>query len=490
MEKLTFARALAGFAFRLAYDEIPPEVTAIARRHLADSLACALAAREAEAVRAVRSYALGKGGREEATILGTGCRVPAAAAALVNGTMVRCLDANDVFVDSRGGPSGHFSDGTPALLATAERYERSGEELLTCLVASYEMQGALAERVNFWDHGLHAETNVAWTVPLAAARLAGATPEQAVQACGLSVATATVLNTWLRPGAGVPMIKSVATGLALERALAAVELAALGVTATEDAFEEALAGLGPLPGSPLDAQSLESLGVRWTTPRNMIKRFPAQLYTQAAIEAALRLHARGVRAPRLRRLEVHGNRRACAGVQGSPAAFAPDSAETADHSTPYVVAMALLRGRMTPREYEGAPWRAPEVKETMAKIELIREPARDRALELRGSLGVRLVAELEGGRIEEVEVEQPKGHPEAPLTDAELLEKMRDMLEGIAPPDLPSRLLEACLRLSTSADVRRLLESCRNSEPWAVSREPSPPPPPASTGHKSVSRGR
>src|SRR5919106_6963428 len=195
----TLAQIMADFAFSLTYDSIPAEVIAAARRHLADSVACALGAYDSAAAQAVRRYAIAKGGRAEATILGTSRKVPAGLAALANGTMVRYLDANDVFVLSRGGPSGHFSDGTPGLLALAEQYRCSGEELLTCLVASYELQGALAQSFNFWDCGLHAETNVAWLIPIVAARLTGATPVEAVHAAGLSVATSTVVNTWIRP---------------------------------------------------------------------------------------------------------------------------------------------------------------------------------------------------------------------------------------------------------------------------------------------------
>ena len=125
-------------------------------------MACALGARDAASVQALRKYAIAQGGRADATILGTAEKVPAGLAALVNGTMVRYLDANDIFVLSRGGASGHFSDGTAGLLALAEQYRRSGEELLTCLVASYELQGALAESLNFWERGLHPLTNVAW----------------------------------------------------------------------------------------------------------------------------------------------------------------------------------------------------------------------------------------------------------------------------------------------------------------------------------------
>ena len=97
---------MAEFTFSLRYDAIPPEVLAAARRHLADTLACALGAYDAPPVEALRKHALAQGGRADATILGTETKVPAALAALVNGTMVRYLDANDIFVLRRGGLRG------------------------------------------------------------------------------------------------------------------------------------------------------------------------------------------------------------------------------------------------------------------------------------------------------------------------------------------------------------------------------------------------
>ncbi len=448
------------FAFGLNYNSIPAEVMISARRYLADSMACALGAYNTAAAHAVRKYAIEKGGRADATILGTEQKVPAGLAALVNGTMVRYLDANDIFVSSRGGPSGHCSDGTPALLALAEQYRRSGEELLTCLVASYELQGALAESFNFWDRGLHVLTNVGWLLPIVVARLGGATAEQAAHACGLCVATGTVVNTWLRPTHSIPMIKGAAVGLVLERVLEAAALASLGVTATEDAFETAFSCLVPGEDPESVETRLEQLGKRWTTTGNMIKAYPAQLYTQAAIEAVLRLYHGGIRAGAVRKLVLHGHRNVCGGVQGSPQAFAPASREAADHSAPYVMAMALLRGRLTSREYDGAPWTTSEVKALMAKIELVEEPERNEALDAEGMLGVRLVAELTNAGTKEITVQQPKGHPDAPLSDAELLKKMTWLLEGVAPAHTPERLLDVCGRLSTAEDVQRLVETC------------------------------
>jgi 2-methylcitrate dehydratase len=455
------AQKMAEFAFALRYDSIPSEIKAAARRHLADTMACALGARDAATIQALKKYAIAQGGRADATIIGTGKKVPAGLAALVNGTMVRYLDANDTFVLSRGGPSGHCSDGTPGLVALAEQYRRSGEELLTCLVASYELQGALAESFNFWDRGLHVLTNVGWLIPIVAARLTGATPRQAVHACGLSVATDLVLNTWLRPTHTIPMIKGVAVGLVLERVLESAALAALGVTATEDAIETAFSRLVPTEDPGIVATRLEQLGNRWTTMENMIKAYPTQLYTQAAIEATLRLYQSGIRAEQVRKLILHGHRHVCGGVQGSAQAFAPASREAADHSTPYVVAMALMRGRLTPGEFEGSPWETSQVKTMMANIELVIDPERDRAFDVEGLLGVRLVAKLNNGRTEEIVVRQPRGHPEAPLNETELLEKMTWLLQ-VSPPALePQRLLSLCNRLSTVEDIAELIDCCR-----------------------------
>jgi 2-methylcitrate dehydratase len=195
--------------------------------------------------------------------------------------------------------------------------------------------------------------------------------------------------------------------------------------------------------------------------RNMIKFYPAQINTQSAIEAVLCLYRTGIRAGAVRKLILYGNRNCCAGVQGSAPAFTPATREAADHSTPYVMAMALLRGRLTSREYDGAPWETAEVKNTMAKIQLVNDPERTEALDKQGSLGVRLVAELTDGRVQEIITGQPKGHPEAPLTDAELLEKMTWLLErrrdGAEPAE---KLLNLCRRLSTADDVKDLIEMC------------------------------
>ncbi|HSK30936.1 MAG TPA: MmgE/PrpD family protein, partial [Candidatus Limnocylindria bacterium] len=67
----TLAQTMAEFTFGLKYKSIPPQVMDAARRHLADTLACALGAGASATVQALTQHAVAQGGRTNATILGT-----------------------------------------------------------------------------------------------------------------------------------------------------------------------------------------------------------------------------------------------------------------------------------------------------------------------------------------------------------------------------------------------------------------------------------
>lgn len=457
---MTLLSQMADFSLGLRYDDLPADVEYAARRHLADSVACMLGAYRMDAVDAVRTYAIGRGGSPDSTLIGTQHKLPASLAALVNGTMVRYLDANDIVARTGNNDSGHFSDAIPALLAVAEQHDRSGSDLLTAIVAAYELQGALSESFHFMERGYHALTQVPWALPIAAARLTGASAEQAVHAAALSGSTGMIFNTWLKPTSYIPSIKSASVGLAGQRAVEALEMASAGITASDDSIETVFNRLAPLSDSPIDTSRYEKLGQHWLMNRQIIKSYPAQIYTQAAIQATLELYNRGIRADSVVGMTLYGHSSVCGGVQGSPEAYAPESREAADHSTPFVMAMALLRGKMTLREYEDAPWRSPEVKNLMSRIDLVIEPTRQKAFKEDGIIGVALVAQLANGSVERVAVHQPKGHPQDALSQSELLAKMRWLVEGVAAEGTAEHILDICMSLKSAADVVRLIEAC------------------------------
>lgn len=454
------AERMADFALGLRFDDLPDAVVLAAVRAVADTLACAVGAIGEPGPAILRRYAIERGGRPEATLLGGEERVDLPLAALVNGALARDLDANDLYAAPPGRDTGHFSDAIPAVLAAAEAAGASGRELLTAVVVAYEIQAALSEAYRWMDRGLHSVSQVAWAVPAAAGRLLGLSREQIVSAIGLAGTTGgLILQSWLKPSLAIPMVKGGAPGFAGQAGLQAALLARAGFTAPPDALETLFDRL-PSDADPAPFERL-SPPYAFTTPRNMLKRYPAQIYSQAAVQAAVELHPEVGNVDDIAVATVYGHRGVAAGVQGSAAAYTPESRATADHSTPFVVAVALRDGDLTPASYQGEPWKDPALRDLMQRVDLVIDPAFERALVEEGRFGCRLVVEMLDGRRLEATVEQQRGHPDNPLSRDELLAKMRGFTDPVLGDGAAERLLAAAEALPQATGVDALIAACR-----------------------------
>ncbi len=454
----TLAERIVDFTYDLKLSDMPPAEAQRATRLLADALACGIAAGGEQLGRELVEYARSRSGGQgpAVTLLAAEGQADLLPAVLANTAAVRMLDANDIYCPPPGEEGGHFSDAIPGVLAAAEIAGTSGAETLAAIIAVYEIQ-ALLGCAPWRAHAWHPSTLVTWALPAPVARLLGLSRAQAGTALSISGTTGQALQSWLKPNKPVTTMKTLGPGLCAERAVEAVELARLDVQAPEDALETMLRHLEYDPASLPVAR----LGSQWTIRRHLIKRLPAQFYTQAATQSALDLYRQGVRAERIEEVTVLGHRGVCGMVQGSPRAFAPESQEDADHSTPFVVASALLRGRLTPADYHGEPWREPALRELMGRLRLVEEPERERARVERGVIGSRVSVRLRDGSTRSAERIQPDGHPDAPLSDDELVRKMDELLKGLRSDGTGRRLLAACDALPTAPDVSGLLAAIR-----------------------------
>ncbi|HLH23327.1 MAG TPA: MmgE/PrpD family protein [Chloroflexota bacterium] len=465
-------QSMAAFALGLRLGDVPAAEVRRATRLVADGLACALGARGEPLARRLAVYARRQSApaAARATLL-VGGRATPALAALANGTALRLLDANDLYLPPPGGrDGGHFSDALSALLGAAEVARASGAALLSAVIAAYELQALVADAADWRGRGWHPVTPLIWALPAPLARLHGRSLAEAVAATSMAGTTGQALQSWLRPDVPVTALKSVAPGLVGQRAVEAVELAAEGVTAPPDALEVMLRQLGCAP----EAVPVDRLGRTWTLDRHIVKRYPAQYLLQGAVEATLALHAQGVRAEHVEAVTVYGHAGVCGGVHAAPHAYAPASHEDADHSTPFVVALALLRGRLTPADYADAPWQAPDVRALMGRVRLIETPERQRAYVERRLIGCEVVVRLRDGSERRAAVAQPHGHPDAPLGDADLVAKLDDLLAGALGPAGGQRLLAACAALPAAPTLDPLLALVSEA-----AGAPPPPPNPA-----------
>jgi 2-methylcitrate dehydratase len=132
--------------------------------------------------------------------------------------------------------------------------------------------------------------------------------------------------------------------------------------------------------------------------------------------------------------------------------WAPETRETADHSLPYCVAVALLDGRLVRDSFADARLRDPAVAELMAKVKVAGDPALT-ALYPESAPG-RVSIRMRSGETLVSEIRYPRGHEKSPMSDAEVEHKFSDLCAGTLGERGCKRALEALWRLEGIADAR------------------------------------
>jgi len=130
------AETLARYAINLKYEDISPEVVRETKRHLIDRIGCGLGGFGAEPSQIANKLAAGVSAVRGATFMCSGVVTSPDLAVFANGVMIRYLDFNDGYLSLGGG---HPSDTIASLLSTAEIAGRSGRDLITSMVLTYEV---------------------------------------------------------------------------------------------------------------------------------------------------------------------------------------------------------------------------------------------------------------------------------------------------------------------------------------------------------------
>jgi 2-methylcitrate dehydratase len=183
-----------------------------------------------------------------------------------------------------------------------------------------------------------------------------------------------------------------------------------------------------------------------------IKRLPVCYHGQSAVEAALELRAR-VKLPDIDGINVAGYRTAVHMMGNDPSRWAPATRETADHSLPYVVAIALLDGKVTAQSFAPSRLTDPAVGALMKKV-TVTEDAKMSA-QYPESSGSRLAVTLSSGATLTHEIRYPKGHAMNPLTDAEVEAKFRELFAQCGNAAQCETALAALRNFDRAKDVGR-----------------------------------
>jgi 2-methylcitrate dehydratase len=440
---------------------VPDEVLDLAALHLLDSLACVAGAIDSEPVAAARRVVAGSG-PAVATVLFGDTRVSSVDAVLVNGTALRFLDANDIFLGV--GPGGHPSDNIVVALAVGEEVGASGRDVLAAIALSYELVSRIRSLVyRPASHSGHwHEVSLSGTVAAAMSGLLyGLDRDELTHALAIATAKGYVLKQ-VRRGT-ISAMKATANALVARDGVLAAQLARAGLSGPPEVFEGE-AGLFKALGLEETAGALEALTAppEWMITHASIKPFPGLGTSQAAVHAAVtltRTHGRFAPGDIARvavRLVDSDYTRDYRLIEERRR---PQSRETADHSIQYLVSQALLDGDVTPSHYERETWTDDGVRAVMAVTEIVADPV------LTASPGSAFPAVVEvertDGSVVQQVVQDAPGSPAARWNTQDVVAKLvRFDRTGRSPEDLQG-IAKAVMTLSDATNLSQLTDLVR-----------------------------
>ncbi|MES4785557.1 MAG: MmgE/PrpD family protein, partial [Nitrospiraceae bacterium] len=133
----------------------------------------------------------------------------------------------------------------------------------------------------------------------------------------------------------------------------------------------------------------------------------------------------------------------------------PKTRETADHSFPYCVAVALLDGTVTLRSFDKKKLDNPTLRALMQKIRVVEQP------EFIGKypqiMSTRITVRTETGKEYMKQVDFPLGHPKNPMSDREVEEKFRSLAEGKLGRVKTGKVIDLVWTLDRLEDIGALM---------------------------------
>jgi 2-methylcitrate dehydratase len=237
-----------------------------------------------------------------------------------------------------------------------------------------------------------------------------------------ALALAAVPNVALRQtrSGELSMWKGCAFANAGRNGLFAALLAAEGVTGPWEVFEGEF-GFWKQVAGPFALPPLAGVtGDDWLIQQTYIKYWPVEYHAQSAVDAALQLRPH-LDVDRIERIEIASFDAAVDIIGKDPEKYRPRSRETADHSMPYCVAVALLAGEVTAEQF-GPQWLDdPRVGRLLERTTMRRDPALNAGYP--EGIPNRLRITQTNGSVVEREIRYPRGHARNPMTDAEVEQK-------------------------------------------------------------------
>ena len=449
---MTLVEKLALFVQQASFDNLSEAARIQAKIRILDALGCAFGALDGEPVRIIRQQIEDFDSAGRCTLIGGGRAAPDRAA-FYNSALVRYLDYNDSYLAK--GETCHPSDNLGAVLAAAEYAGRSGRDLLTALAVAYQVQCRLSDVAPVRARGFDHTTQGAYAVAAGVSKALGLDASHTANAVTIAGTAYNALRV-TRTGA-LSHWKGLAYPNTAFGATHAAFLAMRGITGPLEVFEgnkgfmETIAGQFTLDWEKEDLERIT---------HTIVKRYNAEVHSQATLEGILELQAEHpFRAGDVESIDIETFDVAYhiigGGEEGDKRVVR--TKEEADHSLPYMVAVAILDGQVMPEQYLPERIRRADVQALLQKVTI--RPSDDLSQRFPQQMPCRIRVTLSDGRQLFKEKTDYEGFVTRPMSWSTVREKFDRLSRAHLDDHLRDEIAAAVASLETIqvSDLTHLL---------------------------------
>jgi aconitate decarboxylase len=447
----TLTQRLARFAANLQYSDIPPKVLDHMKLCLLDTIGCGLFGSTLPWGKILAEFTTNTGGRQESTLLGNPCKVPAPNAALANGTMIHGFELDDLHRLSILHPGGVTF---PSALAIGERVGKcTGKDFLTAMVAGYEVgiRVGMALGASHLHRGYHPTgTHGTFASAAAAGRMMGLNEEKMIHCLGI----AGTQGAGLMAAQYAAMVKRMHAGRASQSGIYGALLSEKGFTGITNILESDYGGYFKVMGETQDPdQVVRGLGEDYETLKVGFKCFSVCGSNFTSLEGLSQI----MKDQLLKAHEIKKIRIRCTTVTKLHVGwdYKPEGITSAQMNLPYCLAVMALEGDAFVDQFTDSKISNSGILEFIKLIEVVPDPELDR-LGPDYRHAVECEVETKGGKLYKKRVEFAKGGPTHPLTSQEIESKFRRLAGKIVSAKKVQEIYQTIQNVETISSITEL----------------------------------
>ncbi len=440
------SQACTAFTESLRLEDIPAPAREQAKRCLLDWLGCVIQGYARKHSAPAKAYVRTMGGNAQAGMVGEKQGNTIVNAAFFNGYLGHILEMDDVDRESISHPATVVA---PAALAVGEWKKKNGKDLLTAIVAGYEVMLRIGAAMTPGHYAIWHTTGTAGAFgsAMAAGKLLGLSRTQLDWTLGNAGTMAAGLWQFLPDGG---MSKFLHAGHAAANGVTAAYLALENFTGATRILEGEQGFFAGFARQEIKPAFFADFGANYRTAAVSIKPYPCCRHTHSSIDAANELRLRGKgRDIKSVKVETYGTALNIANIED------PATPQEAKFSLRFCVARTLLHGLLTEKEFTDETLHDPATRALMAKITLAK--AQDLDAMMPGNWPSRIETVFADGASATAQVNSPKGDPDNPVDWDGIKTKLAVMTEGILDGAGRKELSQACENLETLADAGELV---------------------------------